>query len=390
MHQLVFARCVQGVGAALLVPNSLALLGVSFSRKDLGGAIGIWSGATSITSALGPLLGGWLTQHASWRWVFAINVPIALIVVALALWKIPGSAPRTDKAKIDWTGTALATFGLGGLVYGLLQSSWPVGLCGLAALAAFFYAELREKSPMLPLSLFASSDFSGTTLVTLFLYGALSGALFFLPLDLVEIQAYPETQAGLALLPFILLMAFLSRWSARLLDRFEARLLLTIGPLVAAAGFALFAAPGIGGSYWTTFFPAVLVLGFGMAITVAPLTTTVMNSVDKSRSGIASGVNNAISRIAGLVSLALFGLVLKAVFDRHYAAVSPGVTAKDIGAQWSLLGAKTAGVLAKQSFVTGFRAVMWLSVALCVVGALTSAAFIKRGVEVQNRNIDPG
>ena len=378
VHQLILARSVQGIGASMLVPNSLALLSVSFSRKDLGVAIGIWSGATSITSALGPVLGGWLAQHASWRWVFAINVPIAFVVFVLALWRIPNSAPKAGRAPIDWTGTALATVGLGGLVYGLLQSSWLIGLCGLVALIGFVVAQSRERAPMLPLTLFRSSDFSGTSLLTFFLYGALSGALFFLPLDLVKVQGYGETAAGLALLPLILLMAFLSRWSARLLDWLDARILLIVGPLIVAAGFGLLAVPGLGGSYWTTFFPAVMVLGFGMAATVAPLTTTVMRSVDQSRAGIASGVNNALSRIAGLLSIALFGLLLKAVFDRHYAAANLGASAREIELQWSLLGAGGSELAVKQSFVAGFRAVMWLSTALCVASALTSMAFIKK------------
>lgn len=354
IRHLIIARAIQGVGGALLVPSSLALLSVSFSRKELGRAIGTWSGATSITSAAGPVLGGLLAQHASWRWVFIINVPLAVIVGAIVLLRIPNSPVKEDRPKIDWMGTALATVGLGGIVYGFLQKSIAAGTVGVVAMGAFVWVEAHEKSPMLPFSIFKSRDFTGTGILTLLLYGALSGALFFLPLNLVQVQGYSETAAGAALLPFILLMATLSRWSGRLLERYSARMLLFWGPLIAGIGFALFCIPTVGGSYWTTFFPAVVVLGMGMALTVAPLTTTVMNSVEHSQSGIASGVNNAFSRVAGLISIAVFGLVLNAVAGSHRAPVG-------------------------EAFVGGFRVVMILSAALAVASALTSLALIGRG-----------
>jgi EmrB/QacA subfamily drug resistance transporter len=380
IHQLILARSVQGIGGALLVPNSLALLSVSFSRKDLGKAIGIWSGATSITSAVGPLLGGFLAEHASWRWVFAVNLPIAAAVVAIALLRIPRAEPKEGHAKVDWAGTVLATLGLGGLVYGLLQSSWPFWVGGLLLLIVFVITEWRERNPMLPLSLFRSPDFTGTGLLTLLLYGALSGALFFLPIELVEIQGYGATGAGFALLPFIVLMALLSRWSAGLLDRFPAKLLLLVGPLIAGLGFLLFAVPDVGGSYWVTFFPAIVVLGFGMAVTVAPLTTTVVNSVDRSRSGVASGVNNALSRVAGLITIALFGIALRAGFDRHFSRLFTGASKQQIDSYWSSLATGAAkghpALAAQESFVSGFRLVMFLSAALCLAGAMVAATFI--------------
>ncbi len=393
---LIIARGVQGIGGALLVPGSLALISANFSQGDRGRAIGTWSGFTSITAAVGPVLGGWFTQHGSWRWVFFITVPIGLAVLVLTFWKVPESSVDYQGSRFDWAGGVLAVLGLGGIVFALIDSRLAVGLAGVILLIALLRWEARSSSPMLPLSLFRSRSFSGANLVTFFLYSALSGMLFFFPLDLIQVQRYTPTQAGAALLPFILLMFLLSRWSGGLLDRYGARGPLVVGPLIAAAGFALFARPGIGGSYWEMFFPATLVLGLGMAISVAPLTTTVMNSVDQSLAGTASGINNAISRIAGLLAVAVFGFLLTDVFqralDRNLNQLSVSSAARaHVEAQRSRLAATetndaTARRAIDEAFVEGYRIVLWVALGLAVASSLTAATLITAETKSQRKS----
>jgi EmrB/QacA subfamily drug resistance transporter len=389
------ARAIQGIGAAFLVPGSLALISASFPEEQRGRAIGTWSGSTAITTAIGPVLGGWLIEHLSWRWAFLLNVTLGAAVIALSFWCVPES--RSERhGQIDWLGAIAATFGLTGVVFGFIESTrlgWkhPLVIVSLAAgiigLVAFQRIERDETSPMVPLELFQSRAFSGANLLTLFLYSAIGIFFFLLPLNLIQVQGYSPTAAGGAVLPFILLMFLLSRWSGGLVARYGAHLPLMIGPAVAALGFALFSIPSVGGSYWVTFFPAVVVLGLGMAISVAPLTTVVMESVDQDRVGTASGINNAVARVAALLAVAICGVVMVAAFsdqlNRRLSTVQMPANARtELQSNESRLAALTAPAGVEpatasaiessilSSFVSGFRLLMWI----CAVLALLSSA----------------
>lgn len=394
VQQLIAARAVQGVGAAFLVPGSLALISASFGDRERGRAIGTWSGWTAITTAIGPVVGGWLIEHLSWRWAFFINVPLAIAVAALSFWCVPESSSK-QHARIDWLGTTAAIVGLTGLVFAFIESSrlgWrnPVVaaslLVGLIGLIAFQRLEARETSPMVPLTLFQSRAFSGANLLTLFLYAAIGIFFFLFPLDLIQVQGYSATEAGASVLPLILLMFLLSRWSGGLVARYGARLPLMIGPVIAAVGFFLFSVPSVGGSYWRTFFPAIVVLGFGMAVSVAPLTTVVMEAVDQDRVGTASGINNAVARVAALLAIAVFGVVMVSTFSRQLnrrlaeVAIPAHVRAElqsnetRLAALKPPLGTDPATTAAMQSsilaaFVFGFRIVIWICTALAVASA---------------------
>lgn len=403
IEQLIIARAVQGAGGALLVPGSLAIISASFNEQRRGRAIGTWSGFTAITAAIGPVIGGWLIEHVSWRAIFFINIPLAVVVLLISFWRVPESRDDGAKTKLDWPGAALATVGLGGVVYGLIESS-RLGFAdkqviaalfaGVISLTGFLVLEARRRNPMLPLDLFRSRNFGGANLLTLFLYTALSGSMFFMPLNLIQVHGYSATAAGAAWLPFILIIFFLSRWSGGLVSRYGAKLPLVAGPVIAAVGYVLFIITNTAGSYWTTFFPGIVVLGLGMATSVAPLTTTVMNSVAQRHAGIASGVNNAVSRTAGLFGVAILGIVLLHAYngelDRRLEklSISPETRTLVDDQRARLAGAEIPPSVddetrtklksaINESFVSGFRVVMMTAVGLALASALSAFVMIE-------------
>ena len=401
IQQLVVARSVQGVGAAFLVPGSLSIISASFDEKTRGRAIGTWSGFTAMTTAVGPVLGGWLIEHASWRWAFFINVPIAAAVIAISLRRIPESR-NSSAGHVDWLGALVATVGLCGVVYGLIESislGWGHALvlgsliAGLACLIGFTFVEASVSSPMVPLALFASRSFSGANLLTLFLYAAFGIFFFLFPMNLIQVQGYSTTATGAAALPLIVLVFILSRWSGGLVARYGPKAPLVIGPLIAAAGFFLFAVPDVSVNYWRAFFPAFVVLGFGMAISVAPLTTVVMGSVGQDRAGTASGINNAVARVAGVLAVAILGIVMVKLFSYSLnrsltgAPLPPGILQYVRSNEINLAGldlpsgldANTAALIRmsiSHAFVFGFRTVMLICVGLSAASAAVASLMV--------------
>jgi EmrB/QacA subfamily drug resistance transporter len=351
---LIAARALQGIGGALLTPGSLAIIEASFRREDRGPAIGAWSGLGGVAAAVGPFLGGWLVQAVSWRLIFLINLPLAAVVVWVSLRHVPETRDPGATGRLDWPGAALAAVGLAGVVYALTEGpaeGWtsPVilatGLGGVAALAAFLAWERRTPAPMLPLDLFASRQFSAANAVTFVVYGALASSLFLLPIQLQRVVGYSPLASGVALVPVTVLMLALSARSGRLAARIGPRLPMTLGPLLVAAGFALFTRIDQGASYAVDILPASLVYGFGLVLTVAPLTATVLAAAPAEHAGVASAVNNAVARTAGLLAVAVL-------------PVAAGLSGAD--------------ALESARFADGFRAAMTIAAVLCAGGGLLS------------------
>ena len=366
---LIVARLVQGVGAAALVPGSLALIDAGIDEADRGRAIGIWAGMSGVTSALGPFVGGALVDAASWRWVFWINVPLAVAAVVIAVRHLPESkdAQAAGRGPFDVGGAALVTAGLAGAVYALIEGparGWSTvaivgGIGGAVALLAFPVLEARLRAPLLPPSLFASRQFAGANLTTLAVYAALGGAMFLLALQLQQSLGYSALTAGAATMPTTVIMLLASPWVGAAAQRTGPRLPMTVGPLVAGAGLALMARVVPGAGYLAAVLPGVVVFGIGLSITVAPLTTTVLAAVPEDRVGAASGVNNAVARVAGLLAVA----VLPAVAGIHAA---PG-----------------------QPLGPGFARAMLICAVLCGAGGLVAALTVRTGASVRHHAI-PG
>jgi EmrB/QacA subfamily drug resistance transporter len=404
LAQLIAARAVQGAGAALLVPCALALIGATFDEGERGKAIGTWAGASAMATAIAPLLGGWIVDHFSWRWIFLINPLIALAAIWIAVYRVPESRDPDAKPGLDWLGTLLVLLGLGGVAYGLMQSpvsGWrdPLVLVpligGLVLLVAFVYAERRISNPILPLSLFRSRTFTAVNLLTLLLYAALGGVFFFLPFALIQVHGYPATLAGTAFLPFTIIMAILSRWGGGLLDRFGARLPLIIGPAIAALGIGAMALTVPNGSYWQ-FLSSIAILGFGMVVTVAPLTATVINAVPTHQTGVASGINDAVASVANLLAIAILGAVALSMLDSRLAvnienpALSDGVKHAVAAARGRLViepalaglqGADrdTAALTIRTSLGSSITWVVLIAAALALCGAAAGALIPRRG-----------
>ena len=414
--ELIGWRAIQGVGGALLTPGSLAIISGTFSGEARGKAIGTWSAFSAVTGVIGPVLGGILIQYASWRWVFFINLPLAAIVLAVSWWRVPETRDEEDAGKrVDFAGAALATVALGTIVYALIRSQTfglgdPQVLATLAvgtvALVAFVLVERRAEMPMMPLGLFRSPVLSGTNVLTLLLYAGLAGSFFFLPLNLIEVQRYSTATAGVALLPAIVVLSVLSRRMGGIVARTGARLPLTIGPAIAGLGFLLLAITGVGRPYWISFLPASLVLGLGMAITVAPLTASVLGAVPVSHAGVASGINNAVARTAGLLAIAVFSVLFVAQFDagltsRMVAHAVPAQARQFMQAEKSKLAAAQIPARFSPSvqatirgdldnaFVDAFRTTMLFAFALAIAGAVTSWLVIPRQPAKEATSAEP-
>ncbi len=402
----ITARAFQGVGGALMVPGSLAIISAIIPTERRGKAFGTWSTFSALTTIIGPALGGWLAGLGLWRVIFFINIPFALFTIISLVIKVPENKDESAK-KLDITGAALATIGLSGITYGFLEASdkgfkdltiQASLIIGLVSLIVFIYFEKKSAHPMLPLNLFKSKTFSGVNAITLFVYAALSSSLFFLPLNLIQVQGYSEEIAGITLIPFAILISVLSRISGIFTDKYGARKPLIFGPLLAGTGLLIFALQGITEGpkdYWTTFFPGILILGIGMGIVVAPLTATVMAAVPEHNSGIASGINNTMARTAGLLSIAILGAVILISFKNNLELNVDRINIQDIKKNelinnfrdlaetkppQNLTKEETVGVnkVIKTSFIQSFNLVIYISVALAWLGSLIAVFTIKK------------
>lgn len=402
---LIAARAFQGVGGALLVPGSLAILSASFPKERQGIAIGYWSTFSAMMIAFGPVIGGWLADQGLWRAVFFLNVPLALVAL-VALTKVPESKDVTAPPGLDIIGSVVVTLGLAGLTYGFIQApeqGFDDGVIvvslvgGVFFLGLFLWIERHSPHPIVPLGLFKNRTFSGTNLLTLFLYAALNIMLFFLPLNLIQVQEYSEQVAGFALLPFIVLVTVMSRWAGGLVERVGARLPLIVGPSLAGIGIFLLSLPGVTrgvSDYWSAYLPGILLFGVGLGLTVAPLTTAVMRSAPPDSTGTASGINNAITRTAAVLSIAMLGAFALFAFRNALVAEIVPLSLNEMVQEQVLAEAKNLAGAAvpdgvgvetavqistayKEAFVAVFRQIMIICAVLCWISALMAAWLVE-------------
>ncbi len=408
IEMLIIVRGFQGIGGALMVPGSLAIISSVIPSERRGKAYGTWSTFSALTTSAGPVLGGWLAGIGLWRVIFFINIPLAIFTIFALLAKVPESKDESAKG-LDIPGAVSATIGLAGITYGFLEASdtnfaaarviVPLSV-GVLAIILFLIIEFRSNHPLMPLSLYHSRSFSGVNLLTLLMYTALNVGLFFLPMNLVQIQGYKEFSAGLAILPFAILISAMSRFSGAFADKFGARIPLIAGPLIAGAGIFLLSFPGVTAGpsdYWGTFFPGILILGVGMGIVVAPLTATVMSSVPSGNTGIASGINNTMARIAGLIAIAVLGSFMIIFFKGNLESRTSSLTLTHnqktelIKNSDDLAEAKPPeGLMDKEktlinsdikhSFVNAFDLILYISAALSILSALTSFFTVEKGI----------
>jgi len=402
VQQLIIARGGQAIGGAMMIPGSLAIITDLYEKEQRGKAIGTWSGFTALASAAGPLLGGILVDQLNWRFIFLISVPMAIVALIILYWKVPESNAPDKNGQPDWLGALLATLGLGLICYGMIEGSnlgisSPIViatiLVGAVIFGGFIYVEHTVERPMMPPRLFKSQNFSGANLVTMSFYLSLAGVFFILPFNFIQIQGYTATEAGAAFIPFPLLVGGLSRWSGGIIVRFGARPLLVAGPIITSVGFILLGIYGVGSSYWINFFPGIFFMGLGVALSFAPMNTTVMSSVDRSEAGTASGVNKAVSRLSGMLSVALLGALAIMMFGQQLTTQMqqdniPERVQKQMLAETTNLAkadipegvsAETRDILEtniRQSLLSSFRIVMFVSAGLVFLGAVCAIFMI--------------
>ncbi len=413
VHFLIVFRVIQGIGGALMIPGSLSLISSSINEKERGKAIGTWSAFTTVVTMGGPILGGALADAGLWRYIFFINVPIGIVALIMLTFRVKENIDENKNRSLDFPGAITIALALASITFGFLRmpllgfKNWQVYISligGFVLLILFIIIEKKSKHPMMPLKLFSNKTFSGANLLTFFLYAGLGAGMLFLSLNLVQAQGYTQLQSGLTFLPFTILMISIARFAGNIADKHGPRLLLIIGPAVAGVGLLLLSlVQQTGGAkdYWTTFFPGILVFGLGMSFTVAPLTAAVMGSADNHLSGTASGVNNAMTRIANVFANAIFGALAVIFFSNalqsdikniqlpsqlKQAVIAQAVNLGDakipehINSNFKPLIEKSY----HKSFIASYKNIMQLSSLLAFLGALMSFLFIKNNAVKQN------